>query len=286
MSTDDKNLSNDNSEERAARALLDSLLEEARLYRTSTDFLLLMEFVAKLRNFAPFNAMLLQIQRPGLMYAASSRDWLGLFNRKVKTDARPLLIMWPFGPVALVYDVRDTEGDPLPTDVMSAFRAEGVIDKQKLDECAGKLLKKHIYVNFHDWGDGRAGYVKAHPDGQAYEVSINRNHDANVQFSTLAHELGHLFLGHIGANKNLKIPIRKRQTDSERELEAESVAFIVSERVGIRPESHKYLSGFISESSVERLDIYQILRAAGQVESALELNAKTKFRDSKTGGVN
>lgn len=55
----------------AARTLLDQLLEDSRLYHSSADYLKLLDFVVKLRNFVPFNAMLLQIQKPGLSYAAS-----------------------------------------------------------------------------------------------------------------------------------------------------------------------------------------------------------------------
>jgi rhodanese-related sulfurtransferase len=79
--------------------LLDQLLADSRLYRTGKDYRALLDFVIRLRNFAPFNAMLLQVQKPGLMYAASRLDWLERFNRTVKDGARPLLILWPFGPV-------------------------------------------------------------------------------------------------------------------------------------------------------------------------------------------
>ena len=91
------------------RSLLDQLLEDSRLYTQSEDFKDLLAFVVKLRNFAPFNAMLLQVQKPGLSYTASARDWRERFSRRPKEGARPLLILWPFGPVVLVYDVMDTE---------------------------------------------------------------------------------------------------------------------------------------------------------------------------------
>ncbi|MBS1208781.1 MAG: hypothetical protein H6R19_1179 [Proteobacteria bacterium] len=77
-----------------------------------------------MRNFAPFNALLLQIQKLGLMYAASAMDGRERFNRFPKEGARPLLILWPFGPVALVYDMVDTEGEPMPVG-MNPFAATG-----------------------------------------------------------------------------------------------------------------------------------------------------------------
>src|SRR5258708_40198378 len=74
------------------RSLLDRMLTESRLYRTSKDYKELLDFVVRLRNFAPFNAMLLQVQKPGLSYAASAADWLARFDRKPKDGQRPLLL--------------------------------------------------------------------------------------------------------------------------------------------------------------------------------------------------
>jgi hypothetical protein len=45
------------------RSLLDQLLADARLYTLGKDYKELLDFVVRLRNFAPFNAMLLQLQK-------------------------------------------------------------------------------------------------------------------------------------------------------------------------------------------------------------------------------
>jgi hypothetical protein len=89
----------------AARPLLDQLLADSRLYTQRKDSRDLLDFVVRLRNFAPFNAMLLQVQKPGLSYAASDRDWRERFGRRPRAGSRPLLILWSFGPIALAYDV-------------------------------------------------------------------------------------------------------------------------------------------------------------------------------------
>ncbi len=83
----------------SARSLLEKLLVDSRLYTQSKDYKDLLDFVVRLRNFAPFNGMLLQVQKPGMSYAASARDWRERFKRYPKEGARPLLILWPFGPV-------------------------------------------------------------------------------------------------------------------------------------------------------------------------------------------
>jgi hypothetical protein len=227
--------------------------------------------------------MLLQVQKPGLSYAASARDWRERFERYPKLEARPLLILWPFGPVALVFDVADTDGKPLPEDVMS-FVARGSIAESTLSDFQSLLYKRNIDLSWVDAGDRNAGLIRvvrrAANDKEAtkYHVHINRNHDAPVKFATLTHELGHLALGHLGSDKKLRIPERPVLSHAQQELEAESVAYIVCERNGVKMKSQTYLSNFVAATTtVKDLDVYQVMRAAGQVEAMLGLVAHARF---------
>lgn len=274
--------------EEAARSLLDQLLTDSRLYTQSKDYMELLDFVVRLRNFAPFNAMLLQVQKPGLSYAASARDWRERFGRTPKEGARPLLILWPFGPVALVYDVLDTEGDDLPQDVASFF-ARGPIDATQLKSFQVLIAKKNIQWCWVDAGDRNAGSIcvvhraSDDKDTTRYRMHLNRNHAAAVQFATLSHELGHLFLGHLGPDKKLKVPERPRMTHAQQELEAESVAYLVCARNGVASKSQTYLSTFVKQNTtVDHIDLYQIMRAAGQVETLLGLATHTTKFDKPT----
>ena len=72
------------------------------------------------------------------------------------------------------------------------------------------------------------------------------------------------------------VPRRPRLSHAQREIEAESVAFLVCHRNGVRPKSQTYLSWFVSsDTSVDAVDVYQVMRAAGRVESVLGLGART-----------
>jgi len=267
----------------ATRSLLDQLLSDSRLYTSGKDYKDLLDFVVRLRNFAPFNAMLLHVQKPGLTFAASARDWEERFSRHPKEGARPLLILWPFAPVALVYDVLDTEGRELPKDV-APFQAEGEIEDGHINSFIHLMGRKNILCDLVDAGDATAGRIRlakrpADPKEKAiYKMLVNRNHMPPVQFSTIAHELGHLFLGHLGPDAHLKIPTRASMNLAQMELEAESVSYIVCTRRGVQPNSDKYLSSYVTaKTTVDAIDVYQVMRTAGQVESLLEMAAHTKF---------
>ncbi|WP_038171287.1 ImmA/IrrE family metallo-endopeptidase [Verrucomicrobium sp. BvORR106] len=274
-------------DEDVARSLLDQLLEDSKLYKTSTDYFELLEFTKRLRNFAPFNAMLLHVQKPGLRYAASAYDWKERFGRSPKENARPLLILWPFGPVALVYDVQDTEGKDLPIDV-DTFFARGAITAKQLSGVIEKMNRRNIDCTFFDGGDGNAGSIRVEKapttkEGGLYSMQLNRNHNAPVQFVTIAHELAHLFLGHLGPDRKLNIPERPRPDHAKEELEAESVAYLVCGRNGVESKSQAYLTHFVeANTTVDSLDLYQVMRAAGQIETLLGLASHTRYQKPNT----
>ncbi len=261
------------------RAMLDRLIDEARLYRTSTDYKELLRFVARLRNFAPFNAMLLHLQKPGLTYAATAADWRVRFKRSPKPDARPLLILWPFGPVALVYDIQDTDGEPLPKDVES-FYARGASTDKAIAEAIERIAGKGVAVTYFDAGDAKAGHIVVRRKSSdpklysAYEIGLNRNHPPATRFVTIAHELAHLFLGHLGPDEKLRVPERPVGDLPQREIEAESIAYLVAARNGLESNSRSYLSRFVDP--LPPLDRYTGMRAAGQVEQMLGVSESAR----------
>ena len=56
------------------------------------------------------------------------------------------------------------------------------------------------------------------------------------------------------------------EDDVVKELEAESVAYLICCRNGLKPKSETYLSGYVEQdTTADTLDLYQIMRAAGQV---------------------
>lgn len=284
------------------KSLLADLIERSRLYRRSQDYRELLDFTSRLRTFAPFNAFLLHVQKPGLRFAASEHDWQKRFHRTVKEGARPLLILWPFGPVAFVYDLDDTEGDtPLPDSVTQAFRATGVMTADRIKGFGPLLLRAGISLKLIAYGDAHAGHVSAEPAPEGvdvvkpstaakerpfYRVRINSTHEPNVQFATLTHELAHLYLGHLGPDAYLKIAKRDCPSHDQRELEAESVSYLVCSRNGVASKAEEYLANYVgARTTMGNLDLYWILKAAGQIESVLGLGVTIQFREASGTGT-
>lgn len=248
-------------------------------------------------NFAPFNAFVLHIQKPGLRFAASRRDWYNRFNRSVKLGARPLLILWPFAPLALVYDVEDTEGPTLPNDVAEAFRAIGDMTEHRIQRFLELLNRQGIETQQIEFGDGLAGSIgkpgntmevikrirktkekKETKEKPHYRIRLNKAHDSNIRFATLIHELAHLYLGHLGEDDYLKIPDRSRLTHDYKELEAESVCYMICRRTGVEPDSNRYLAGYVRQDmTIDHFDLYALLKSAGQIETVLDLAAHSNF---------
>lgn len=88
-------------EQDLARRALDDLFNATIAYQTSDAYLELMRFIGRFRFYAPFNAMLVHIQRPGAQFVAPPYRWKRDYGRTIKAGANPLVILQPMGPVIM-----------------------------------------------------------------------------------------------------------------------------------------------------------------------------------------
>ncbi|SFF07046.1 protein of unknown function [Marinobacter sp. DSM 26671] len=194
----------------------------------------------------------------------------------------------------LLYDIMDTEGKPVPDNAFS-FAAKGDVTQKNIARYIDLISKVGIHTEHFDAGDRKAGSIQRLGPSRRpfkdkgvfqFQINLNRNHDAPIQFATFIHELGHLFLGHLGDDKPLKIPSRTNVSHRQREIEAESVSYILCRRVGVSSRSQTYLSGFVEKNTtLEDIDIYQVMKAAGQVESLLKLQTHYSARPAYSSRV-
>lgn len=250
------------------------------------------KFLKKVPNNAPFNNALVFIQNPNSGYYATASQWEERFQRTIKKDSRPMVILFPFGPVEFVYDIGDTEGEPITDEkILYWWRENGGILDEKIIRNTLKNLEV-LGVNyksmraqkyFEGVGHRTGGYAQRSRGGlfSDNEISIilhPRYLDKSVEmYGVLCHEIAHILLGHLG---RVELPAKKendksreiakdRQDTSKhiKELEAELVAWIVFGSFGIEKNSESYIASWLNnQNDISRINMSDVLRVAGKIQ--------------------
>jgi antirestriction protein ArdC len=101
-----------------------------------------------------------------------------------------------------------------------------------------------------------------------YELELDEAASRESRYASLAHELGHLYCGHLGTPDARWWPDRAGLHKDTEEFEAESVAFMVCARLGIETTSSGYLAGYInSHRETPAISLECVMKAAGLIES-------------------
>lgn len=281
--------------------------------QTPDNLIEFVEFCNRFRRHSIFNARLIQTQRRGARACATVAEWHKT-GRYVLPDAQPIIILWPFGPTAHVYDVEDTGpvhdrakiGDPFAaTSSAPVAEISAAIDKLVNGCAAGKQF--HIEIVGDRLEFSLAGSVtgqgmlpitlpadaagKAHdkakieladarnvsPAGAkkerlipSWRVKMNDRMTPAEQLVTIAHELGHIFCGHLGGCGGLHDqsgwPDRRALGNHEQEMEAEAVAWLIAQRAGVLSASAAYLRRHVEQGQPAQVDTGLVAKAAARIE--------------------
>ena len=257
---------------------LDELFLLTSQYRASSSYMELLDFIRKFPHIAPFNAMLAHIQMPGATFILSPYKWRTFFDRTIKPGARPIVILRTMGPVDFVFDVSDTEGTPLPPRIENSFAIrEGNIGKA-LCFTEENCKRDGIYIYKSNLGSTGAGSIRTARTDRVqvfrknsipvlFELEVSERRSPEQRYATIAHELGHLYCGHLGTKNPLWWPDRRGLTHSIVEFEAESVSYLVCKRFGLKTASEEYLAGYVrSQTEVPPISLECVMKAAGLIE--------------------
>ena len=102
-----------------------------------------------------------------------------------------------------------------------------------------------------------------------YEMLVNANGQSpEAQYATIAHELAHLYCGHLGSPDIKLWPDRQNLDHVAEEFEAESVSFLVCQRHGIQTTSPEYLSQYADgHDDIPSISMESVMKAAGLIET-------------------
>jgi antirestriction protein ArdC len=225
MTTEQAKTLSENALSRLIEALEDGQSEALKLY---------LAVMSRFHRYSWGNILLIYSQRPDATRVAGFHSWLRL-RRYVRKGEKGIVILAPmvgrkkagsddlteddqtrlFGfRAAHVFDLSQTEGDPLPE-----FATTKGDPKDCLDRLKDFIAAKGITLQYSD------SIAPAKGLSSGGKITLLPNMESGEHFSVLAHETAHEILH--------KTDRRSQTTHEVRETEAEAVAFVVCSAIGL-----------------------------------------------------
>lgn len=228
-------------------------------------------YMWQMSGLSLYNSAVLMVQRPGIGFAASEATWLRDYDRLIKPEARPLLIVKPFTPLDIYYEASDTynlEGKPLRRWMQQPKSFELPSMPPFSKEELVLLLNSHgVYFGEQDFGERLYGEMiyqqtpmpiecrnkKGQPQRlfTHYAMILNSRYELPIQMPTFLHEIGHLLCGHLPQDEAVtgkdlpgcKIPKRNEIPHEQKEYEAELTCKMIMKAFGWQYTPDKSIEG-------------------------------------------
>lgn len=262
----------------------------------SDRYIAYLKQMSKFHNYSFRNSLLILLQNENATYVAGFKTWQKQFNRNVNKGEKGITILAPcpykikkeietinekgekekreeeiiipkFRAVT-VFDVSQTSGEPLK-EIAKELTGE-VKDYNKLFEAIKKCSEYEI--NFK--ADIQAkGYCAT----KEKEIVIKEGMSETQTIKTLIHEISH---------EKLHSKDDRKTLSNQREIEAESVAFVVSNYFGIDTSSYSfdYISSWQEKDKAEVKDSLNIIQETSnmlieKIKSNLEIQKEISIED-------
>jgi hypothetical protein len=230
---------------------------------------------AKFHRYSFRNQLMIFAQCPQAAQVAGFNVWKSL-NRHVRKGEKGIQILAPRAKknevsgeteikgfhASYVFDISQTEGEPLPQPPQVNWNdGECPEAKEYFVRFCAALEQRNIPVRVEEIEDARCEgrYMR-----REHRIIIQASNTDVQKLSTLFHEAAHAFLHFIGAKDD-------PQSRELRELEAESVAVIVSQHIGLeRPSSFDYLASWRATTEDLTKFAERITNTAKQLITMLE----------------
>lgn len=287
---------------------LDALWRNVKEYRQSKNFKAVMDACVRFRHLAPYNAMLVETQRPGAKYVLSEKEWRRKYDRGIKPNARPVIVLVPFGPVDFLFEINDTyplksnlfwkTDEDILRELAAPFKTKHNVSEQQLQHLMEQLCFHGIAIESFIAGAGFAAKIEllktnSHviriPYGKdssivwqaEYLLSVNSKAERGETFASICHELGHLYCQHLLYPRRWKPWEVRDLPHAAKEFEAESVSWLICELLGIGNPSEQYLSDYLDNNNEIPADvsIEHILSATKDIWNMCVLNSRINYRD-------
>ena len=236
----------------AALAKLKDLGVDVAGLRTSEGWQAWLKVAKKFHRYSFFNQLLITTQCPHASHVAGYRKWNEL-GRQVRKGEKGLKIFAPMTRkdeetqttklvgfrLASVFDISQTDGDPLPDQPVWPITESG---PEGLWDHLQQNLPDDVTLEIRDDSlRGERGYLQR----EAKRIVIVRAEEPSM-CATLLHELSHWFDAELEAN-----PAIYAHTRADCEVVAESAAWLVAQQVGldVHSEAVHYLASWHGDDS-------------------------------------
>lgn len=267
------NVAVENGQKNRAATLAESAIQklaDALERGESADLKRYLETMSRFYNYSFYNCMLIASQRPDATHVAGFHKWHE-FGRFVKKGEKGIAILAPIVRkvddeetgektrrvvgfrAVYVFDVKQTDGEPLPTSGIKSAAGE---PGEYLEALRSFATGSNIAVEFVDDLGGARGV------SLGGKIQLLANLTPAETFATLAHEVAHELL-HRGE--------RRAQTSKTiRETEAEAVAFVVATGIGLEsPGTVDYIRLYDGNRDTLAESLTHIQKAASEILGAL-----------------
>ena len=250
----------------------DQLVARVESLTTSAQWLDYLACAAKFHSYSANNVLLIQMQRPDATRVAGFHTWKAL-GRSVKKGSSGIAILCPCVyrhqiedegadettarsrlagfRIGYVFDIADTDGADLPDVADIVQHPKGEAPDGMFEALAAQVEAAGFSVKADEHLDDSLGTAWGRTNYGDRTVTVRSTADPAGRCKTLAHELAHVLL-------------HEHQLYSHRgtvEIEAESVAYIVSAHCGL--DTSSYSAGYLASWSGGNEE--QIMATAGRV---------------------
>jgi antirestriction protein ArdC len=270
-------------EQRAAEreALLERLGEKVATLGSSTDWIAYLRFMSAFRRYSFNNLMLIALQCPHATHVAGFRKWQEL-GRQVRKGEKAIKILGystkkitktdPVTgeevedrvkrfPVLSVFDVTQTDGEPVPSNAYQLPAGEGP---------AGMLDRLSAWLRGEGWTLRElplGGMMEGYTDHQRRIIATETGLEPAARLVVLLHEAAHALL-----HENDADYVTHRGVC---ETEAESTAYVIANLIGmdVDASSVSYVAGWAkADREVITAAATNVLRAVNTIAAALGLD--------------
>lgn len=275
-----------NKNQEKIKAALNRIEDCLQTINTDEDWLNYLAFQAKFYTYSARNAILIFSQNPEATFVKGFKAWNRL-GRHVKKGAKGLAILAPcfkkveeFAEPEDVSEYQDAEGEKVEKKVLSGFRMAYVFDIADTDGDDSRLpvlvkglagnsveeqaiyeaLKEYISAA-HDVVEVAGMGVKGSYNKETGIICVKSDMECLQKIKTILHEYAHSIDFSMHPDESI--------SRNRRELVAESVAFVVSLRLGL--DTSRYSIGYI-RSWLKDKDELKIVADAVQKVAAKIIN--------------